>query len=46
LDMDRSSWMIGDRAWERALSAGAGKRISVGKRAPLAHYTGKCHITP
>jgi len=26
LDMDRSSWMIGDRAQERALSAGARRR--------------------
>jgi hypothetical protein len=25
-DMDRSSWMIGNRARERALSAGAGRR--------------------
>jgi hypothetical protein len=36
-DMDQSSWMIGDRARERALSAGArrhrrGKRASAGKR--------------
>jgi hypothetical protein len=53
LAMDRSSWMIGDRVRERALSAGArrrrrgkrvsaGKCISAGKRAPLAHYAGKC----
>jgi hypothetical protein len=34
--MDRSSWMIGDRVRERALSAG------VGKHAPLACYAGKC----
>jgi len=52
-DMDWSSWMIGNRAQECALSTGArrhrrgkrvsaGKHISAGKHAPLAHYAGKC----
>jgi hypothetical protein len=48
LDMDWSSWMIGDRAWERMLSAGMGSTQvweSAGKCAPLAHYAGKCHAT-
>jgi hypothetical protein len=50
-DMDWSSWMIGDRARERALSAGAGRRrrgkhVSAGKRVSLARYAGKCHATP
>jgi len=49
LDMDQSSWMIGDRAWESTLSAGGGSarvQESVGKRAPLVRYTGKYHATP
>jgi hypothetical protein len=36
LDMDQSSWMIGDSAQEG---------VGAGKCAPLARYAGKCHIT-
>jgi hypothetical protein len=40
-DMDRSSWMIGNRARECALSAGAGRRRR-GKRRKACAFGALC----